>query len=94
MAKVFLTEGVNLQFGPQLGFVVSAKAKAGDIEADIKDFVNTIDFGVGLGLGYELETGLNFGARYNYGLSNLNKEGDAKNNNSVFQLSVGYFFGK
>lgn len=94
MAKVFLTESVNLQFGPQLGFVVASKAKFEDVEVDFKDETNSVDFGVGLGLGYESPMGLSIGARYNYGLGNINKDGDDKNNNSVLQLSLGYFFNK
>ena len=49
-----------------------------------------------------MESGLNFGARYNLGLSNfwdfpsdIDPEfgvGDFKNKNSVIQLSIGYFF--
>ena len=45
------------------------------------------------GLGYKLDSGLNFAARYNLGLSNLAKDsGNEKINNGVFQLSVGYMF--
>lgn len=104
MVKVFLSggEGFNLQFGPQLGFLLAAKSvgevsMGGDTEdwdEDIKEDLNSVDFGVGLGLGYETATGLSMNVRYNLGLSNLNTEGDDKNNNSVFQLSVGYFFNK
>ena len=49
-----------------------------------------------------MESGLNFGARYNLGLSNfwdlpsdIDPEfgiSDFKNKNSVIQLSVGYYF--
>ncbi len=55
------------------------------------------DFGVNLGLGYKMENGLNFGARYNLGLSDnldvddFEAEG-AEYKNSVIQISVGYFF--
>ncbi|MFI1771586.1 hypothetical protein [Thalassobellus citreus] len=51
-----------------------------------------IDFGVNFGIVYKLDNGLNFNARYNWGLTNITVEHDITKNNSVFQLSVGYFF--
>ena len=95
MAKYYVAEGFSLEAGPQVGFLMSAKAKADGEEEDLKDFVKGIDFGANVGVGYKMESGLNFGARYNLGLSNVNDgEGsdDFKNQNSVIQVSVGYFF--
>ena len=91
MAKFFVAEGFSLEVGPQVGFLVSAKVGP----EDVKDFVKGIDFGVNAGLGYQLDNGLNFSARYNLGLSNINDgEGsdDIKNQNGVFQISVGFLF--
>ena len=48
-----------------------------------------------LGLGYKMESGLNFGARYNLGLSDANDSGiddGAEYKNSVIQAYVGFFF--
>lgn len=95
MAKYYVAEGFSLEGGPQVGFLMSAKAKAEGADEDLKDFVKGIDFGLNFGLGYKMESGLNFGARYNLGLSNINDgEGsdEFKNQNSVIQLSVGFFF--
>jgi hypothetical protein len=95
MAKYYVAEGFSIEAGPQVGFLMSAKAKAEGEEEDLKDFVKGIDFGFNLGLGYKMESGLNFAARYNLGLSNINDgEGsdDFKNQNSVMQVSVGYMF--
>lgn len=107
MAKYYVAEGFSLEVGPQIGILLTSEA---EVEAsavvngetvsasetqDLKDDTNGIDFGVNLGLGYTLENGLNFGARYNLGLSNVNDfEGsdDIKTTNGVFQISVGYFF--
>jgi hypothetical protein len=107
MAKYYVAEGFSIEAGPQVGFLISAKAEweetltgegvnetdSGD--EDIKDFVKGIDFGVNLGFGYRMESGLNFAARYNLGLSNINDgEGsdDYSQQNNVIQFSVGYFF--
>lgn len=99
MAKYKVAEGFSLEAGPQVGLLLSAKDKfEGDGssgEEDIKDFISDTDFGVNLGVGYELENGLNFGARYNLGLSNLNDGEDAddfKIQNATIQFSIGYFF--
>ena len=90
MGKYYVVKGLSLEAGPQLGFLLSAKNE----KTNVKDSFNTVDFGVNFGLGYKLENGLNFGARYNLGLTDINDlEGSsAKNNNSVFQVSIGYFF--
>lgn len=88
MGKYYLTKGLSLEAGPQLGFLLSAKTD----DSDVKDLFKTVDFGVNFGLGYKLENGLNFGARYNLGLSNINAIDNYSNKNGVMQLSVGYFF--
>ncbi len=100
IAKFYIAEGFSIEAGPQLGLLLSAKDEydwAGDTgEDDWKDYLKGIDFGVNLGLGYKLESGLNFGARYNLGLSDTNDDidllGDSTYKNSVIQFSVGYFF--
>ena len=91
LAKYYVAEGFSIEAGPQVGFLMSAKAE----DEDVKDFVSGIDFGLGIGVGYKMDSGLNFAARYNLGLSNINDgEGsdDFKNQNNVIQLSVGYMF--
>jgi len=89
MAKYYFG-GFNVQAGPQLGFLMTAKA--GD--EDIKDEMNTTDFGFNIGAGYDLEMGLGFDVRYNMGLSNISKE-DAdgfKMKNKGFQITASYAF--
>ena len=83
--------GLFFEAGPQLGILASAKS----VDEDIKDNLNTIDFGYVAGLGYQLETGPMIGLRYNGGISNIVKDGDDsdKLRNSAFQLYVGYTFG-
>jgi hypothetical protein len=90
MGKYYVTKGLSVEAGPQIGFLLGAKNE----KTDVKDSFNTFDFGVNFGLGYKLDNGLNFGARYNLGLTDINNvEGSSiKNKNGVFQLSVGYFF--
>jgi len=64
MAKFYVADAFSIQAGPQFGFL------AGGGQA--KDFMKSFDFGLGIGAGYELESGLFFDARYNFGLTDIN----------------------
>ena len=95
MAKFYVADKFSLEAGPQIGFLLSAKAKAGDEDEDVKDFFKSVDFGVNFGAGYDFTENLSAGVRYNLGLANIldTEEGnDTKIKNSVFSLAVGYKF--
>lgn len=84
MGKYYVAKGFSLEAGPQIGFLLSAKNEG----VKVTNSYTTFDFGVNVGLGYKLENGLNFGVRYNQGITKV----DTDNRNGVFQVSVGYFF--
>jgi hypothetical protein len=90
MGKYYVTKGLSVEAGPQIGFLLAAKNE----KTNVKDSFNTVDFGVNFGVGYKLDNGLNFGVRYNLGLTDINNldNSSSKNKNGVLQLSVGYFF--
>jgi len=88
MFKYLIGNGINIQAGPQLGLLMSAKAD----DEDIKDDCKGMDLGLNIGLGYELEMGLGFDLRYGLGLSQIPDYDDADAKNSVIQLTVGYVF--
>ncbi|WP_300569036.1 porin family protein [Flavobacterium sp.] len=93
MAKFFVTEQFSLEAGPQIGFLMSAKANPDEGDSvDVKEFLTSTDFGLNVGLGYDFTENFTAGLRYNLGLSNISDEdnGDIKNN--VFSVSVGYKF--
>lgn len=99
MAKFKVSDAFSIEAGPQVGLLLSAKDKYDSPisgEDDIKEFISNTDFGGNIGVGYELESGLNFNARFNYGFSNINdfdSEGlDIKNNNCVFLFGIGWMF--
>ncbi len=70
--------GFNVEFGPQIGFVASAKYDSEETilgttqkeDGDIEDF-KSLNLSLNAGLAYQLENGLGFNARYNIGLSDL-----------------------
>ena len=99
MAKYYVAKSFSLEAGPQIGFLTSAKTelKAGgeSVEVDIKDEVESVNFGLNFGAGYDFTENLTAGLRYNLGLSNLVKTEAGDNTdvkNSVLSLSVGYKF--
>jgi opacity protein-like surface antigen len=99
--KLYTVAGINLQAGPQFGFVSKAEVPVADqlnpgsfTTTDIKDKMKSSDFTLALGAGWDLPFGLTIDARYNMGLSKIFDEApsqqtsDAKN--QVFQVSLGY----
>src|SRR5262249_18416759 len=92
LARYRLKQGIMFQAGPYLGILTSAKFDDGTDKIDIKDMLNSTDFGLKVGAGYMAEKG--YGATINYalGLANLNKDGDFTNHNGVISLSLFYLF--
>lgn len=95
MLKTYLVAGLNLQIGPQFGFLTNASGdivdETGEIRTITKDLFKKSDLSAGLGLGWDLPFGLTVDARYNLGLSKI-EDDDALNTtkNQVIQFSVGY----
>lgn len=97
-AKYQMESGLNFFAGPYFALLLSAKATDGTTDVDVKDFVNSSDFGVNVGLGYTLESGLGFSAQYGLGLANINKDiagvdDTPSSKNSCIGVSVRYMFG-
>jgi hypothetical protein len=99
--KLYTVAGINIQAGPQFGFLTNAESPVqnqlspGSYQVqDVKDKMKSSDFTVALGLGWDLPFGLTLDARYNLGLSKIYDDApsqqteDAKN--QVFQFSLGY----
>jgi opacity protein-like surface antigen len=99
MVKYYAAEKFNIELGPQLGFLTSAKVKATvdgtSAEEDVKDQFESMEYGVNVGAGYDFTEKLSAGLRYNLGLSNIAKTepgDDSKLTNTVFSVSLGYKF--
>ena len=88
--------GFNVEFGPQIGFVASAKYELEETilgvttteDGDIEDF-KSLNLSLNAGLAYELENGLGFNARYNIGLSDLYDGNDSGASYKLNNISLG-----
>jgi hypothetical protein len=91
LAQYMFDEGFRIQTGPQLGFLVSAKKKIGDVDVDYDDAYSNIDFSWTIGAGYLFPVGLGLDARYNFGINDIDESG-FESRNRVFQVGLFYQF--
>lgn len=76
MFKFYVADGLNLQIGPYVGFLVgeSFSSDLADFDSEgMADSFEGFDVGGQAGVAYELDGGFNFGARYIYGFADINK---------------------
>jgi Outer membrane protein beta-barrel domain len=93
--KLYTVAGINLQAGPQFGFLSKAEAETviNGVKSmsDVKDLYKDSDLSLALGVGWDLPFGLTLDARYNFGISDIS---DGPNNNEtknqVWQISAGF----
>jgi hypothetical protein len=97
VVKLYTVAGINLQVGPQIGLLTSAKVEDFDsasgqvTESDIKNDLKKTDLSLALGVGWDLPIGLSIDGRYNWGLSDINSGADASSiKNQVWQISIGF----
>jgi len=106
LARFNFGKGFNLVVGPYLGFLVAAKYKSESIstvggttntvknEGSDKDGFNTVEGGINLGVGYQMENGLNFAVRWVRGFGSIYDVSSYNRSNNVFQFSVGFDLAK
>lgn len=88
-----LTENFNIHVGPYAAYMVSSKgsfeSNFGSITQtfDTDDF-NKFDAGISAGVGIDLDA-VNFGVRYNYGLTKISDNDNFDAKNSVFNAYIG-----
>ena len=96
MLKFKASDKFNIEAGPQIGFLASAKWDYDGSDVDIKDEFKSTDFGLNIGASFDLTDNFFIGARYTIGLSKVaedeytDSEWDPTNSNLMF--SVGYSF--
>jgi|AntDeeMinimDraft_5_1070356.scaffolds.fasta_scaffold00674_5 hypothetical protein len=97
MAKIYLIDGLSVQAGPQIGFLINEeidyKPNSDGGDTDIPEGLsqtNDIDFSLVAGAEYKFDGGFFVQARYNYGFSEIIENADV--HNSYFQAGVGFMF--
>jgi hypothetical protein len=95
--KFYPVLGLNLQAGPQFGFLLDGERKFDnglfDGKEDIKDHYKSSDIAVSFGAGYDFTFGLGIDVRYNLGIKDINDAANGEPVNSrVFLVSLGWNF--
>ncbi|MDM1137323.1 PorT family protein [Empedobacter falsenii] len=100
MGRYEIMDGLNVEFGPQLGFLVSAKKKTEEGKINEKekyvDNFKTFDFGLNFGAAYKITDELEINARFTKGLSNINDyypqtiNDNYKITNTYFSVGIAY----
>lgn len=89
MVKLYTVAGINLQVGPQFGFLMNDPVVVNNNE-EIEGAVKKSDISIGMGVGWDLPFGLTIDGRYNLGLQNVSDDSSFDIKNQVFQVSVGF----
>lgn len=95
--KFYPIGGLNIQAGPQFGFLLDGERKYesafGTIKDDIKDSYKSSDVSISVGGGYDFGFGLGLDVRYNIGVKDINDEvnGDPAKSR-IFLISLGWNF--
>lgn len=103
VANFYLFKGFAVKAGVQVGFLTNADIECelkGDhtsvkVDEDFMDECSKVDFSIPVGLSYEFDNHIVLDARYNIGLTKVNKEsepGYKDLKNQVLQFTVGYKF--
>ena len=96
MLKLYTVAGINLQVGPQFGFLTNEPEVEDPNGQPIEDAYKKSDVSLALGAGWDLPFGLSIDARYNVGLTKIEDDPSLEaTKNQVWQISLGYkLFGK
>ena len=97
MLKFYVAPSLSIDLGPQLGINIYKKATDkwtidGEDHKDTYELESpkSIDFGVGLGLTYNIAKDVFVQGRYTMGMTKVFEHGEAKNGNA--QIAIGYRF--
>ena len=88
--KLYTVAGINLQAGPQFGFLMNNPTVVDHNGVAVQNAVKSSDLSLALGVGWDLPFGLTLDGRYNLGLKDVSNDASYNLKNQVFQISVGY----
>ena len=92
MFQFFPVNQFYLEFGPYLGFLLSARVKSDGDHTEVDDSYRKVEAGLGLGAGVWATRQLGFYARYNFGLSDITKNDNHDYYNRVGQIGLAVKF--
>lgn len=75
--------------GPQMGFLITAKSKTGNLEQDVKNTFKTTELSGVIGAEMNLPLRLMAGVRYNFGISNISEIPQGTSRPGMYMLYVG-----
>ena len=90
LLQYMFRNGLRLEGGPQLGFLITAKSKTGNTITNQKSNYQTTAISIPLGISLLTRKGIGLDARYVFGLSNINKANDPLIQSNVFQFGIFY----
>ena len=93
LAKAYFYEDASFEIGVQYGYLLKSVNET--YLGSQSDAINRNDFSVAFGLAYKLNDMINFGIRYNMGLTNTSDQNiiyEKRFTNRVLQISLGYIF--
>ncbi len=97
MLKFYPVGGLNIQVGPQFGFLVDGERDynsfLGSGTQDITDYYKKSDVSISVGGGYDFDFGLGLDVRYNVGVKDINNVANGEEARSrIFLISLGWNF--
>ena len=95
MLKYYVCPSLSIDLGPQIGFNVYSKRVLDRSKetTDLKDNTKSVDFGLGLGLTYNITNDVFVQGRYTLGLTEIYKSSDERHvKNGNVQIAIGYRF--
>lgn len=96
--KFYPVAGLNIQLGPQFGFLIDGERQSedpffGSGSQDITEYYKKSDVSVSVGGGYDFDFGLGLDVRYNIGVKDINNEANGDEARSrIFLVSLGWNF--
>ncbi|MBR5117457.1 MAG: PorT family protein [Muribaculaceae bacterium] len=90
MMKFYVAPAFSIDLGPQLGINVYSKTTNSGVSLDFKKTTKDVEFGVGLGMTYNITDDVFIQGRYTMGLTKVYEYTKEKNGNA--QIAIGYRF--
>jgi len=89
MIQYYPTSQLYLEFGPQVGVLVSAQDKGNEVgHENVKDDFSTAQIALGVGLGFKVTNQAILYGRYNFGLTDVTKFDNIVDHSRVGQIGV------